>query len=267
MIDREILRVEGLSAAYGKQEILHHINFSIAKGQLCALLGVNGVGKTMLMKSIAQRLPHTGRCYCGEAVLEQLKPKDLAKRISYIPQRSGLQLSLPVLDVVLMGFNPQLKLLEHPSSLQKKKAETALNAVGLGFAVNADYQTLSEGQKQLVYLARTLIEDSPLLLLDEPDSALDPQNRHQILRLLKQLVHDSERAGLLCLHDPQLALEFCDKLILLKDGSVFAEIYPQKDSVERIEEAFRMLYGAVEVAEHQDQRGKKHLILLWEDVE
>ena len=100
------------------------------------------------------------------------------------------------------------------------QAMEALTSMGMGDYADKDYQTLSEGQKQLVILARLLVEDSALLLLDEPDSALDFQNRYAILWQLKKLTEERQRCALLCLHDPILALEFCQQLILLKDGNI-----------------------------------------------
>ncbi len=264
-MSKTILKVEGLTASYGNRNILNNVAFSLEEGKLTALLGVNGVGKTMLMKCLAQRLPHAGSCWLETQCLEQLSVRELAKRISYIPQRSGLRISLPVLDVVLMGYNPWLALLQYPSQQQKQQALKALETVGLSEVAEQDYQTLSEGQKQLVYLARTLIEQSKLLLLDEPDSALDFQNRHQILQQLRTLVEEEQKAALLCLHDPQLALQFCQKLLLLKDGIVFAELDVEHDAVESIETALRQLYGSVLLLEHRSKQGKRQLLLLWED--
>lgn len=265
MENRELFRVENIYAEYDDSFVLKDLSFSMQKNEMAALLGANGTGKTTLMKCIAQRLTHKGRCQLSGAVLEQQSVKERAKHISYIPQRSTLSLSLPVLDVVLMGFNPQLKLLEQPSSTQREQALSALESLGLAHAAQNDYQSLSEGQKQLVYLARTLIEGSNLLLLDEPDSALDFQNRYLILRRLKQLVKEKEKCALLSLHDPQLALEFCEHLILLKEGKVFAELYPQTDDVSSMETALRQIYGPVQLEQHQDRQGKQHYIVLWED--
>lgn len=260
-----LLEVKEVSAAYNQKEILHSLSFSLYSHELTALLGINGVGKSMLMKCIAQRLPHSGQCHLGSVVLESLSTRSVAQKIAYIPQRSSIQLSLTALDVVLMGFNPQLTLLERPSKKQKEQALAALTAVGLGGQEEKNYQTFSEGQKQLLYLARTMVEGAQLLLLDEAESALDFSNRYRMIQKLEKLLQSEEKAALLCLHDPQLALEFCDRLILLKDGTVFQELELQKSSPKELEAALQQLYGAVEVVEHYDRQGKRHLLLLWED--
>lgn len=255
---------ENISAGYGKTEIIHDITFRLKPHTITGLIGANGSGKTTLLKCIANRIAHSGSCLLGGEKLEELPLKKLARKISYIPQRSGIGISLPVLDVVLMGFNPVLGLLERPSDKQTARALDALETVGLAYAAEKDFLTLSEGQKQLVFLARTLIEDTALLILDEPDSALDFQNRYRIMTQLKEMVVSGGRAGLLCLHDTALALEFCQQLILLKDGRCVGVVDTEKDTPKEIEKALQEIYGNVSLAECVDKQGRPHRILLWE---
>ncbi len=267
-MERDIFfRAEGISAGYGGKEILHGVTFSLQPHTLTGLLGANGSGKTTLLRSISGQLEHDGNCYLNGERLEDQTVRQLARKISYIPQKSGLTISLPVLDVVLMGVNPVLKLLERPSKKQKMFAKEALRAVGLQGYEGEDYLTLSEGQKQLVFLARTLIEDTSLLLLDEPDSALDFQNRYLILKQLRQMILLGEKAGLLCLHDPALALQFCRQLILIKDGKCIRILQPDNDAIEDMEMALQQIYGNVSLVRCMDKRGKRHLTLLWEEEE
>lgn len=261
-----ILNVNALSAGYGKKEILHDISFSLEPHTLTCLIGKNGCGKTTLMKSLVNQIKHAGTCFLNGENLEYLSVRALARQVSYIPQRSGLGVSIPVLEVVLMGYNPVLRLLEHPSKKQIELAKEALVAVGLEAVTNQDFQTLSEGQKQLVILARTMIENTKLLLLDEPDSALDFQNRYMVLKELKKMVQNGEKAGLLCLHDPVLAMEFCEQLILMKDGMCLKVLHPQQDKMEDMEAALRDIYQDVSLAEYQDKNGKRHIAMLWEET-
>ena len=258
------LRVEGLTAGYGKRQILKNVSFSLEKGTLTGLLGGNGCGKTTLVRTVCQQIPHEGSCYLGKLRLEECSARELARHISYIPQRSGIGISLPVLDVVLMGLNPWLGLLERPSRMQREKACRALEKVGMEEQKEKDFQTLSEGQKQLVLLARTILEDTGMLMLDEPDSALDFPNRYRILTILKKMTEGQERAGLLCLHDPVLALEFCDQLLLMKDGAVQAALCPGRDSLEKMEQALSKLYGPLSLVPCADRNGDRHLVPLWE---
>ena len=247
------LKIEHLQAGYGKHLVLRDVSFQADGGMLTALLGANGCGKTTLLKVLCRQLPYTGSCLFGGTPLTALSHRALARQVSYIPQRSGIGISLPVLEVVLMGFNPVLGVLERPSAAQKQRALEALAAVGMEARAAEDYQRLSEGQKQLCILARTMVEDARLLLMDEPESSLDFHHRHRIMRLLSGLVTDTGKACLVTLHDPALALAYCQRLILLKDGACIAVLHPGTDSLSRMEAALSEIYGPVRLARLEGQ--------------
>ena len=256
--------VQNVSAGYGDKEIIHEISFEVEPHTLTALIGPNGCGKTTLLKSMVNLLEYQGDCLLHGEKFKEVSTRKLARKVSYIPQRSGIQISMSVLDVVLMGFNPVLKLLERPNKKQKQRAKDAIASVGLAAYINKDYLTLSEGQKQLVMLARTMIEDTDLLILDEPDSALDFQNRYLILNILKELTMKEEKAGILCLHDPEMALEFCQQIVVMKNGNIIDILHPQTDSLEKMELALRKIYGNVTLNKCVDRKNHTHLVLLWE---
>ena len=261
---------EHLSGKHETGFALKDISFTVGKNSLTALLGANGSGKTTVLRAICQQMRHSGTCrlHCDPAsdplILEQLSRRELARQISYIPQRSGISIGMAVIDVVLMGFNPMLGLLEKPSSRQRRQALEALKQVGLIQFEQTNFLCLSEGQKQLVILARTLVEDSRLLLLDEPDSALDFPNRYGMINTIAHMVKSGPRAGILSLHDPMLALEFCDQLILIKDGHCIGNLIPAVDSADTMEHALRQLYGPVTLAKCSGKDGRQRMVLLWE---
>lgn len=257
-------KADRVCAGYGSRKVLNGVDFCLEKGTLTGLLGANGSGKTTLLKAVCGLLSHEGTCTLEGQVLEQLSGRERAKRISYIPQRSGITISLPLLDVVLMGFEATLGFLERPSKIQKEMAYSALSVVGLSEKAEEDFLTLSEGQKQLGILARTMVENTGLLLLDEPDSALDFYQRHRMLKLLKNMAEERGKAGLLCLHDPGLALEFCDQLLLLKEGICTASIHPGRDSLDTMENALCEIYGPVSLLRCKDRRGTGHLMMVSE---
>lgn len=212
---------------------------------MTGLLGANGCGKTTLIRTICQDLPHSGSCKLNGSVLEGLSVRNLARQISYIPQQTGISISMSVLDVILMGFHSMLKLFEQPSAMMREQAYTALCQTGIENLADRDYLTLSGGQKQLAILARTLVENTSLLLLDEPDSSLDFPNRSSMLRLIAETTKNHNKTTLVCLHSPDLALQFCDQILLLKDGKVSACLHPKTDSDEQMEKAFAEIYGPV----------------------
>ena len=257
--------VDRLSAGYGKKNILSEISFSLDEGTLVGVLGANGCGKTTLLKCICGILPHSGECILLGEKLEILSAKQIAQKCSYIPQRSGIAIEISTLDVVLMGFNPKLRLLEHPGEAMKKKAREALALVGLDGRENDNYLSLSEGQKQLCILARTLVSDANLLLLDEPESALDFRFRYQTLTLLKAWVAQENRGAIVTLHDGSLALNYCDKLLLLADGKVLGTVRPKTDPLERTEEMLSKIYGSISLQKCFDRNGREHIVMLKED--
>lgn len=256
--------LENVSAGYGHNIVLNHISFSLNQSTLTGLLGANGCGKTTLLRAICGHLPHSGVCRLDGEILENLNSRNLARRLSYIPQKSGVTISLPVLEVVLMGYHPVLGLLERPSRRQREDAAAALREVGLAGMEDRDYLRLSEGQKQLCILARTLVEDTSLLLLDEPDSALDFRHRYAVLRTLRALTVDRGKAGLLCLHDPGLAFEFCDQILLMKDGRCTAALHPSLDSTDVMQKALEEVFGPVSLTKCRSQSGRKRLVMLSE---
>lgn len=260
------LSVNAVAAGYGKQNVIECISFNLESGSLMGIIGANGSGKTTLLKALCGILPHEGTCMLEDVTLEHLSARQIAKLVSYIPQRSGISIDISVLDVVLMGFNPRLGLLEHPTRNMKDEAIQTLSQVGLAGKEGTNYLHLSEGQKQLCILARTLVSGSKLLLLDEPESALDFHFRHQMLSLLHNWVTVERRSAIVALHDPALALNFCDKLLLLSDGGVLDMIEPQTDPLDKMEHKLSMVYGPVSLQRCHNRKGEAQIVMLREEL-
>ena len=174
--------------------------------------------------------------------------------MSYIPQRGSLITGKTVLEVVLMGFNARLHLLDSPGKIHREKAMEALERLGMAHLAQQDYATLSEGQKQIIILARTMVQDTPVMLMDEPDSALDFVNRNLVLGKIREILHAQNRAGLITLHDPNFALAYCDSLILMKEGKILRRITLADISREELETALAEIYGNIRVLEYENGR-------------
>ena len=259
------LSVNGITAGYGKQNVIEDVSFALEEGALMGIIGANGSGKTTLLKALCGILPHEGKCCLDHTVLEELSARQIARLVSYIPQRSGISIDISALDVVLMGFNPHLGLLAHPTKQMRDAAMQALDRVGLAGREESNYLHLSEGQKQLCILARTLVSGSKLLLLDEPESALDFRFRHQMLSLLRTWAASRKRSAIVTLHDPTLALNFCDRLLLLSDTGVLDIIDPKADALDKMEQTLSMVYGPISLQRCYNRSGEAQIVMLRED--
>ncbi len=254
----------GLCCGYGKKEVIRGVSFKVDGGTVAGVIGANGSGKTTLIKAIASILPHKGECRLDGEVLEKMTVSHLSRVCSYIPQRSGISIDISALDVVVMGLNPHLGIFERPSADMIKRAEEALELVGFTNRASINYMKLSEGQKSLCIMARSLVSTPRLFLMDEPEGALDFSVRHKALSIVKARVRKDGACALVSLHDPSLALGYCDKLLLIGDGVIVDEVFPQTDPVERVEEGLRKIYGDISIVKVAAKDGKERLIMIKE---
>ena len=257
--------VNGLCAGYEKCRVFADVSFELSSGVLMGILGANGSGKTTLLKAICGILPHEGTCVLDGTMLEGLSARSIAKICSYIPQRSGITIDISVLDVVLMGFNPWLGLLERPNARMYEAAVHALGQVGLAGREEENYLHLSEGQKQLCILARTLVTQSKLLLLDEPESALDFRYRYRMLEIIRGWISEKRTGAIATLHDPSLALNYCDRILLLHEGKLLGSISPREDALSHMEALLSKVYGSVSLEQVRNRSGRTQLVMLKEE--
>ena len=258
--------VDHLTAGYGNGHVIKDVSFELNCGCLMGVLGANGSGKTTMLKAICGILPHQGNCRLEQTLMESLSVRQMAKLCSYIPQRSGISIDISALDVVLMGFNPRLGLLDHPDKAMQQTAMEALGQVGLAEKAHINFMHLSEGQKQLCIMARTLVAGSKLLLLDEPESALDFRYRYRILSLLNHWVKQSRSSAIVTLHDPVLALNYCERLLLLAEGNVLGMIRPGTDDLETMRQLLRRIYGNISLQYVTAENGNRQLIMMSEET-
>ncbi len=200
--------IENLTVAYERHPALHHITGRFAAGSLTAIVGPNGAGKSTLIKAIAGALrPSGGRIERDDA------------RIAYLPQQSEIERSFPitVLDTVLLGLWRRIGWRRGVTPEQSAAATDALHAVGLGHFEARPISTLSAGQFQRVLFARLILQDAPLILLDEPFTALDTRTTRDLLGLVAQW-HREGRTVIAVLHDfEQVRAHFPDTLLLARE--------------------------------------------------
>ena len=236
--------------AAGRDGILKGINLKVKKGCLTALLGANGSGKTTLLKAACGLIQSRGTIrVCGNE-LPSLRRRELASFIRYIPQKNSILYHIRTDEVVVMGVNPRLSWYEAPSSAHREEARRLLEQIGLGDEADRDFLTLSEGQKQLALLCRALMQNAPVMLFDEPDSALDYGNRKKILSRIAGIIKEENYGGLITIHDPDYALHYCDEIIILKDGIIRETIYCRnvsEDGRREAERKLKIIYPDIEV--------------------
>ena len=243
----DLLRVENLRGGYGRRAILHGLSFSLAPGELCALMGPNGSGKSTLLRGVCGLIPTQGSCRLDGKELAGLPGEKRAARMAYLPQRWNSTLALTALEVVLMGFNPVLGLLERPSAAQKARALEVMEDLGAGELAGREFLSLSEGQRQLVLLSRTLVRKARLLVLDEPDGPLDYPNRRRVVDYLARTAREWGAGVLWCSHDANFALRYAHRLLLLREGSLSAQVDLGHTSCGELAQALGAIYGPVEV--------------------
>lgn len=257
------LCVQDLTVRYGTAAVLQGVSFSVpVSGQLIGLLGVNGSGKTTLLKAAAGCCPTPGSAFWTASRWRACPPAGWRRPSAISRSRAASRLALGA-GGRAYGLQPAAGDPAKPHRPPwRAAADEALRTVGLADKAGQDYLTLSGGEKQLCILARTIAEDAPLLLLDEPDSALDLANRSRMTALLAQLVHTGGKTALVCLHDPALALDSCDILVVLQGGGVAAVLHPRTDPPAVLQAALAAVYGPLELLPVTDCRGRRRLALL-----
>lgn len=220
-----MIRVENLWFSYdGKKDILKDINVNFKEGEIVSIIGPNGCGKTTFLKCILGLLkPKYGNIYIYEKNIFSLKRNDIAKYISYVPQEHKTSFPYRVIDVVLLGRAPYIGTFSTPKKADIEKCREILNLVDIGHLSERLYTQISGGERKLCLIARALSQDGNILVFDEPTSYLDIRHEKEILSIIKNLVKKQNLSVIMTLHNPNLALLLSSRVILLKDGEVYAD--------------------------------------------
>lgn len=220
----EKLRLEGLTLAYGDRVILDAISFGVKAGELLGIVGPNGCGKSTLIKGVTRVMPlKSGRVYVDDRSAAAMSQEELARFIAVVPQHSSLPEAFTAFEVVLMGRTPHLGFLRYEG---QKDVDTAIHAMRLTDTwplATRRVDELSGGEKQRLTIARALTQQPRIILLDEPTSHLDINYQIETLELISSLCRREGMAVLAALHDLNLAAQYCDRIIMLNGGKIFAE--------------------------------------------
>ncbi len=232
-----MIEVRDLHYAFGAKEVLKGVSFSAQKGEFVAILGNNGTGKSTLMLCLNKiREPKAGTVTVNEQNVLTLPRKACAKLMSYVAQKAELS-DATVYDTVMLGRLPYMNWQTTPHD--HALCEAVIEKLNLESLKMRSVSTLSGGEQQKVMLARALVQEPEVLLLDEPTSSLDIKNAHEMLSEVRTLCKEASLTVLMVIHDLNLALRYCDKFLFLKDG----EVYRFGDKSVITEEVLEAVYG------------------------
>jgi len=216
------LRAEALAFGYPGRAVGRDVSLALAPGEVLALLGPNGGGKTTLLKTLLGLLPAQG----GQVRLDgrplcDWSPRERARRMAYVPQAAPASFAYRVDELVMMGRSAHQGLFARPSAADHAAVDAAIAQLGLQALADRPATEISGGERQLALIARALAQDACIVVLDEPTASLDFGNQGRVLRELRRLAARG-LAVLFTTHDPNQALRVSDRALLFRDGTVQA---------------------------------------------
>jgi len=218
-----MLDVRGLRAGYPGRPVLHDVDAHVAAGELVALVGPNGCGKTTMIRAVSGALPiASGSVSIGGADVRAVGAAALARRVAVVAQAAPLPQRFTALEVAMMGRTPHLRLLQWESRRDLAIVRAAMERARCWDLRERAVDELSGGERQRVIIARALAQQPDLLLLDEPTSHLDLQHQVATFHLLRELCIERGLAALAVVHDLTLAATFADRVLMLAGGRVLA---------------------------------------------
>lgn len=215
------LELAGVTVSYGPRRVLGPLSLEVPDGEWLGLVGPNGAGKSTLLKALAGLVEFSGRISLhGRA--DRLAPRALARLVAYVPQRPELPSAMTVADYVLLGRSPHIPLLRHERESDRRVAALVAMRLALGELADRRLDECSGGELQRVVLARALAQGAPLLLLDEPTTALDLGQSQRVLELVDELRRERELTVISAMHDLGLIGQFATRIELLAAGRIVA---------------------------------------------
>lgn len=221
MDDAMIIELRDTTYRYADRNVLDHVDARIESGAFYAVMGANGCGKTTLLRLVSALLhPQQGTVKVDGRDVRQYSARQLAQRIAFVRQQPQTDFDFSAFETVLMGRSPYQHRLQNESGRDWEIVERCMkqtNTWHLRFAKPAE---MSGGELQRVMLARALAQETPIMLLDEPIANLDIAHQFEVLELLRSINREQHKTLLLVIHDINMALQYCDSLLLLHGGGI-----------------------------------------------
>lgn len=216
------LRLENIAIGYKGNTLVKDITVSLNKGNVCMLFGANGTGKTTLIRTIRNLInPVSGRVVLSGKPITNWSNHELAKRIAVVSTDRNLAPGLLVQDIISFGRIPYLKIFGVLSDEDNKIIDKYVSRLQLNELLQKPFVELSDGQQQRVMLCRALVQDTDLILLDEPTTFLDVQNRVRIFELVQQIAKEENKIILCSTHEIDLALQYADDVWVIDKHQKF----------------------------------------------
>lgn len=223
-----VLEIKDITLGYrqkhtGERILAEHLSLTLPAGRLTALLGRNGVGKSTLLRVLAGvRHPMKGEALLGGVPLAGMAAHERAREIAFVTTEHVAVAHLRVDEVVAMGRAPYTGWFGTLSEADERIVNDALEQVGMSDFREKALESLSDGERQRVMIARALAQDTPVMLLDEPTAFLDLPNRYHIALLLRRLAHTTGKTIVYSSHDLSTAIQLCDTLWVMTPGGIAA---------------------------------------------
>jgi iron complex transport system ATP-binding protein len=228
------IALRSVSVALDGKRVVDDVDLELAPGEWVTLIGPNGAGKSTLLRAIAGLVPFEGAIELDAEPLGGLRRRDVAQRLAFVPQSPLLPPDMTVHEYVLLGRTPHIGPFGSESRRDLAAAERALERLELGSFAGRRLHTLSGGEQQRAVLARALAQEAPLLLLDEPTTALDIGRQQQALELVAELRAQGPLTVLSAMHELTLALQYGNRLALLSGGRLVAAGAPAEIATEAL---------------------------------
>lgn len=212
-----MIQLDHLTLGYEQRTLLEGVSASFSQGQLTALIGRNGTGKSTLLRAIAGLGElREGEIRIGGDSLTKIRPEQLAQRIAFVTTERVRIANLRCRDVVALGRAPYTNWIGRMQEEDRIAVEEALSQVGMADYADRTMDRMSDGECQRIMIARALAQATPIILLDEPTSFLDLPNRYELVYLLQHLAHEEQKCILFSTHELEIATHLCDTIALVE---------------------------------------------------
>lgn len=223
------IKAENIIVSYDQKEIINNLSLSILNQKITTIIGANGCGKSTLLKALTRiHKIKDGTITIDGHDIAHLPTKEIAKKIALLPQVLEATEGITVYELISYGRFPHQKYLGNLTNDDRSKIHWAMEMTNVAQFANRDVDDLSGGQRQKVWIAMALAQDTDTIFLDEPTTYLDMNHQLEVLELLKKLNNETQKTIIMVLHDLNLSARYSDYLVAMKTGKIIYEGSPNQ---------------------------------------